>query len=107
VDSIAQGRVWTGLRAKDIGLIDRFGGIDDAIKSAAAMASLTDYSVREYPEPKNFFEQLFGKSDPLNYADKMKTELGEENYKIYLEMKQVKEMSNTVQARLPFQFFIH
>jgi protease IV len=107
VDSIAQGRVWTGARAKDIGLIDRFGGLDDAIKSAAAMAKLTDYSVREYPESKNIFEQLFGKSDPLNYADKMKTELGEENYKIYLEMKRVKEMSNTVQARLPFQFFIH
>jgi protease-4 len=107
VDSIAQGRVWTGSRAKDIGLIDRFGGLDDAIKSAASMAKLDDYSVREYPEAKNIFEQLFGKSDPLNYADKIKTELGEENYKIYQEMKRVKEMSNTVQARLPFQFFIH
>ncbi len=65
MDSIAQGRVWTGLRAKDIGLIDRFGGIEDAIKSAAAMAKLTDYSVREYPEPKNIFDRIFGKSDPL------------------------------------------
>jgi protease IV len=107
VDSIAQGRVWTGIRARDIGLIDRFGGIEDAIQSAAAMAKLTDYSIREYPEPRNFLDQVFGKSDPLNYADKMKTELGEENYKIYLEMKRVREMSNTVQARLPFQFFVH
>lgn len=107
IDGIAQGRVWTGARAKDIGLIDRFGGLDDAIQSAAAMAKLTDYSIREYPEPKNIFDQLFGKSDPLNYNDKMKQELGEENYKLYLEMKNVKEMSNTVQARLPFQFFIH
>jgi len=107
VDSIAQGRVWTGTRAKGIGLIDRFGGLDDAIRSAAAMARLTDYSVREYPESKDIFEQLFGKSDPLNYTEKMKNELGEENYKIYLEMKRIKEMSNTVQARLPFQFFIH
>lgn len=107
VDRIAQGRVWTGLRAKDIGLIDRFGGIDDAIKSAASMAKLADYSIREYPASKSIFEELFGKADPLNYAEKMKAELGEENYKIYLEMKRVKEMSNTVQARLPFQFFIH
>ena len=107
VDSIAQGRVWTGARAKDIGLIDRFGGIEDAIQSAAAMAKLKDYSVREYPESKNIIEQIFGKSDPLNYTEKMKTELGEENYKIYLEMKRLKDMSNTVQARLPFQFFIH
>ncbi len=107
VDSIAQGRVWTGFRAKEIGLIDRFGGIEDAIKSAATMAKLTDYNVREYPEPKNIFEQIFGKSDPLSYSEKMKEELGAENYKIYLEMKRVREMSNTVQARLPFQFFIH
>ncbi|WP_276500596.1 signal peptide peptidase SppA [Terrimonas pollutisoli] len=107
IDSIAQGRVWTGLRAKDIGLIDRFGGIEDAIQSAASMAKLKEYRIREYPEPKNIFDQLFGKADPMNYADKMKSELGEENYKIYQEMKRVKEMSNTVQARLPFQFFIH
>ena len=107
VDSIAQGRVWTGMRAMDIGLIDRFGGIEDAIRSAATMAKLTEYRIAEYPEPQTIFEQIFGKSDPLNYADKMKEELGAENYKIYLEMKRVKEMSNTVQARLPFQFFIH
>ncbi len=106
IDSIAQGRVWTGLRAKDIGLIDRFGGIEDAIQSAAAMAKLKEFRIREYPEPKNILDQLFGKADPMNYADKMKSELGEENYKIYQEMKRVKEMSNTVQARLPFQFFI-
>ena len=106
VDSIAQGRVWTGMRAKEIGLIDRFGGIEDAIRSAATMAKLTEYRIAEYPEPQTIFQQIFGKSDPLNYAEKMKEELGTENYKIYLEMKRVKEMSNTVQARLPFQFFI-
>ena len=106
VDSIAQGRVWTGKRAKEIGLIDRFGGIDDAVKCAARMAKLTDYSVREFPESMNIFDRLLGKSDPLNYSDKVKGEIGEENYKIYLELKKLKEISNTVQARLPFQFFI-
>ena len=70
------------------------------------MAKLTEYRIAEYPEPKNIFEQIFGKSDPLSYSEKMKEELGAENYTIYLEMKRVKEMSNTVQARVPFQFFI-
>ena len=107
VDSIAQGRGWTGLRAKDIGLTDRFGGIEDAIRSPATMAKLTDYHVAEYPEPKNLFDRIFGKDDPLNYNDKLKKELGAENYALYLEMKRVKEMTNTVQARLPFQFFVH
>jgi protease IV len=107
VDSIAQGRVWTGARAKDIGLIDRFGGIDDAVKCAARMAKLTDFHVKEYPEPLNIFDQILGKKDPMNYSKKLKEEMGEENYKIYLEMKKVKELSGSVQARLPFQFFIH
>lgn len=106
IDSIGQGRVWTGYRAKEIGLIDRFGGLDDAIRSAAAKANLKDYSVREYPRAKNFFDQLFGKSDPLNYAEKMKDELGAENYKIYQELQRIKNMSNGAQARIPFQFFV-
>jgi len=88
-------------------LIDRFGGIDDAVQCAARMAKLADYRVREYPEPENIFDQIFGKSNPMSYNNKMKAEMGEENYKIYLELKKVKEMSNSVQARLPFEFFIH
>ncbi|MBK5271595.1 MAG: signal peptide peptidase SppA [Bacteroidia bacterium] len=107
VDSIAQGRVWTGLRAKDIGLIDRFGGIDEAVKSAAKMAKLVEYRVREYPEPQNIIDRILGRSSPLNYSNKMKEEMGEENYKVYLELRKVNEMSNTIQARLPFDFFIH
>jgi protease-4 len=106
VDSIAQGRVWTGVRAKEAGLIDRFGGLDDAVKCAARMAKLTDYRIREFPEPLNIFDQLLGKKDPMNYTKKLKEEMGEENYKIYLEVKRVQEISNTAQARLPFQFFI-
>ncbi len=107
IDSIAQGRVWTGVRAKEIGLIDRFGGIEDAIKAAAAKANISDYSVREYPEPRSILDRIFGGSDPINYADKIKSELGDDQYRIYQEMKRVKEMSNSIQARLPFEFFIH
>jgi protease-4 len=106
VDSIGQGRVWTGVRAKEIGLIDRFGGLNDAVACAARMAKLTDYSVREFPETMNIFDRLLGKKDPLNYQDKIKEEMGEENYKLYMELKKVKEITNTIQARLPFEFFI-
>jgi protease-4 len=42
----------------------------------------------------------------MNYSDRLKKEMGEENYKVYMELKRIKEMTNTVQARLPFQFFI-
>ncbi len=107
VDSIAQGRVWTGTRAKGIGLIDRFGGIDEAVKCAARMAKLTNYRVNEYPKPQNIFDQVLGRKDPAIYTNKIKEEMGAENYRLYLELKRVKEMTNSVQARLPFQFFIH
>jgi protease-4 len=106
VDSIAQGRVWTGLRAKNIGLIDRFGGLDDAISSAARMAKLKEYRVREFPETMNLLERILGKKDPLNYQEQIKAEIGEDNYKMYNELKRVKEMTNSAQARLPFEFVI-
>jgi len=106
IETIAQGRVWTGLRAKEIGLIDRFGGIQDAIKSAASLAKLTDYKVREYPEPDNIFETIFGKDEPMALTHNLKAELGEENYTLFLEMKKIKEMCNGPQARLPFSYIV-
>ena len=107
VDSIAQGRVWTGLRAKEIGLVDRFGSLDDAIASAARMAKLEKYQVKEYPETGNIFDDLLGKSAPLNYTQQIKEEIGEEHFKLLQQLKKVKQMTNTVQARIPFEFFIH
>ena len=107
VDSIAQGRVWTGQRAKEIGLIDRFGGTEDAVQSAARMAKLTNYQVKESPEKQNVLDRILGKTNPLNTDNKLKDEMGEENYKLYIELKKIKEISNTVQARLPFDFIIH
>jgi protease-4 len=106
IETIAQGRVWTGLRAKEIGLIDRFGGIQDAIRAAASMAKLTEYKIREYPEPDNIFETLFGKDEPAAFSGKIKEELGDENYNLYMELKRVKEMCNTPQARLPFNYIL-
>jgi protease-4 len=107
VDSIAQGRVWTGARAKGIHLVDRFGGLNDAVRSAATMAKITDYRLVEYPQQPSLFQKLLGKPDPTNYKEQLQAEVGAENYKIYEEMKRVKEMTNKAQTRLPFQFFIH
>ena len=54
----AEGRVWSGVDALKIGLVDYTGGLRCAIDSAAAMAKLTDYSVVEYPERKDILEKL-------------------------------------------------
>ena len=59
VDSIGQGRVWTGIDAKERGLVDELGGLEDAIKAAADIAGLTNYTTIELPEQKDLLEQLF------------------------------------------------
>ncbi len=106
IDSIAQGRVWTGKRAIELGLIDRFGGLQDAVQCAARMAGLKEYKVSEFPEPRNLMDEILGKKDPMNYAAKMKQEMGDDNYAIYQELKRVREMSNGVQARMAFRFVV-
>lgn len=55
---VAEGRVWTGEMAKELGLVDQIGGIDEAIKAAAEKAQLKDYTLSAYPEQTNFFNSL-------------------------------------------------
>jgi protease-4 len=58
IDELAGGRVFTGKQALELGLVDRLGGLDDAIAYAAEQAKLKDYDVRVVPRPKNFLEML-------------------------------------------------
>jgi len=59
VDSIGQGRVWSGINAIEIGLVDEIGGLDDAVKKAVSLADLgDDYRIWEYPEAEDFVEKL-------------------------------------------------
>lgn len=105
VDSIAQGRVWSGMDAVQIGLVDRIGNLQDAVNAAAKLAKLKEYSLRQFPEAKSWLDNLFDKkkSEPAAY---LRTELGEENYRVYRQMIRVKQMTESVQARLPFDFSI-
>jgi protease-4 len=69
IDELAGGRVYTGRQALDLGLVDRMGTLEDAVKYVAEQAKLSDYAVRVVPEPKNFIEQLVeemtgGKDEP-------------------------------------------
>jgi protease-4 len=108
IDNIAQGRVWTGKRALPIGLIDRFGGLNDAVECAARLAKVTNYRLREYPQPRTLFDRIFGtSSSPMEYTSEMKKQLGEENYMIYKELIRIQQMTNSSQTRLPFEFIIH
>jgi len=59
IDELAGGRVFTGKQAHDLGLVDKLGGIEDAITHVARAAKIEDYEVRVLPKPKTFVEQLF------------------------------------------------
>lgn len=106
VDSIGQGRVWTGKDALEIGLVDGLGGIEDAIQMAADKASLgDDYRLFGLPEQKDAFQQIIEEMTGETSARTMlKKEFG--TYYSYLEY--VEKMANMkgVQARLPFYFTI-
>jgi protease-4 len=104
VDSIAQGRVWTGVRASKIGLVDKVGGLDEAIRSAAKLAKMKEYNVSEYPEPKSLFDDLFGPYMNNASASVMEKELGAENVKLFKQVKRLKESFGIIQARLPFEW---
>jgi protease IV len=100
VDSIGQGRVWTGARAIEIGLIDEIGGLEDAIKGAAKIAGLEKYSVKELPYLEDPYTKLLS---GLSGEIRMKTFLNElgENAKYYSEIKEIAGMMG-MQARLPY-----
>lgn len=106
IDSIAQGRVWTGKRGVQLGLVDSLGSLNDAIKYAARIIKTTDYRISEYPEKKSIFDQLFhsDENNDMISAKIMTKELGPEMSKSILLIKNMQTMINIPQTRLPFEF---
>ena len=100
VDSIGQGRVWSGTDAIAIGLVDELGGIDKAIAYAADKAGLTSYSIKEFPKQEDPLQNLF-KTETQEYYTKaiMKKNLGS-SYK-YLEAIENISKIEGVQALMP------
>jgi len=105
VDSIGQGRIWSGTDALRLGLIDKIGGVDDAIAIASRMAKLEKYRVVQLPEQKELFEKIL---EDLNTEARVyfsKRELGDQ-YKYYEKLKGLVQ-NNGIQARIPFELEIH
>ncbi|MDP4215891.1 MAG: signal peptide peptidase SppA [Bacteroidota bacterium] len=102
VDSIGQGRVWSGRKGLQLGLVDRLGGLQDAIDCAARMAKTKSYSLKELPEPRNLLELLTGGYRKSILEKSMKEQLGEDGYRTYNAIRRVKAMTGITQARMPF-----
>ena len=102
IDSIAQGRVWTGSRAISVGLVDRIGTMQDAVNYAVEMAKIKSYRIKEFPQKKNLFEQILENYKKTVKVNLIKEEIGVKEYGILQQVKQVKNMIGEPQSRLPF-----
>lgn len=100
VDSIGQGRVWSGSDAIEIGLVDELGGIEKAIEYAAEKAGLESYSIKEFPKQEDIFESLLKTESQEYYAKTiLKNKLGDKAQ--YLEALERIDQSEGVQALMP------
>ena len=104
IAKIAEGRVWTGSKAKEIGLVDELGDLDKAVAIAAQKAGLADYSVKAYPETKELVEKLMD----TKKEDYMETMAREALGSYYSGFKFLRNIGNCdrIQARLPFELNI-
>lgn len=103
VDSVGQGRVWTGVDAMERGLVDELGGLEDAIQHAAELAGMSDYRTIELPEQKEFYEQLLEDLNAQASTWAARQWLGEdaELLRRFEQVKQAKGRSGIL-ARMPY-----
>jgi protease-4 len=105
VDSIGQGRVWSGTGALKIGLVDEIGGLNDAINSAAKLAGIRSFSIKELPVLEDPYTRILNQLTGEIKLSILENELGE-SVKYFNLVKELKNMSG-VQARLPYFIDIH
>lgn len=105
VDSIGQGRVWTGEQAVALGLVDKIGNIKDAIRAAAAKGKLDSYYVKEYPQSESPFSSIFTTSKDKIRMWMIGEDLGE--YYKYLKELQKLTKHTGIQARIPYTVEIY
>ncbi len=103
IDEVGGGRVWSGVRAKDLGLVDDLGTLQDAVKFAAMKAKVSDFNVSSYPKKLTPFEQLFKDMDKEQMTLKMlKSKLSDEQFLIYQQLSDPK-FKEGVRMEMPFQ----
>ena len=104
IEKIAEGRVWTGATAKELGLVDELGGLDKAIEIAAQKAEVEAYSLLTYPAMDNFFSTLMDTGKEHYIEGKLVETLGDA-YPSIKFIQNVKDMDR-IQARMPFDLCI-
>lgn len=105
VDKIAEGRIWSGINAKEIGLVDTLGDLTLAMEIAAQAADIEDYKIVEYPDQKEAFEKLLEL-----FSSKIDNKISE--FMFDEPLNQIKKLRDAlkytgIQTRLPFEYVIY
>lgn len=104
IDRIGQGRVWTGSKAKELGLVDEIGDLDKAIEIAVQRAGLKEYSVEAYPVANDFMTKLL-EGEEKDYMESTVRKMMGEYYDCIRFVRNIQECDN-IQARLPFELVV-
>ena len=104
IEKIAEGRVWTGSTAKELGLVDELGGLDKALEIAAQKAGIENYSILNYPDKDNILTTLLNESKNDYIEGQMAETLGE--YYDYTKFVRNIKNADRIQARMPFELHI-
>jgi protease-4 len=108
VDAIAQGRVWSGSDAIKIGLVDKLGGMDEALAYAAKLVKTKEYRTVNFPTYEKDFRDFLGDFGVPFMQSKetlLREEIGEENYKVIEQMRKIQARKG-IQAALPYELNI-
>ena len=105
VDSIGQGRVWSGENGKLNGLVDEFGGLNDAVKLAASKANLKRFRIKELPKQKDTFEELMKSLSTKLQTTILQSKFGE-TYHLW-ETFSREAHANGIYARMPYNLEIN
>ena len=100
IDSIGQGRIWTGYQARELGLVDELGGIDRAIELAVSLSGIVNYTIINVSAANDFFMEFLEKQLEDAKTTMLKEMLGAE-YDYFRTLQQIKTFSG-IQARLPY-----
>ena len=100
IDSIGQGRVWTGEQALKIGLVDELGGIERAVELAGELAEIYNYNIMEVSTDHDFLKELLEKQIEVVKQSVVKDMLGDE-YEYFRTLQKVKATYG-IQARIPY-----
>ena len=107
VEALAQGRVWTGLQAKENGLVDELGGLGAAIEAAAVLAEIEEYNLTSYPKVETDFDDIFALMSPFAAIETQIKSVLPREFSTFIEAStSEKNQAPRIQARIPFSLDI-